>query len=204
MRKIVTAAFVSMDGVMQAPGGPDEDRTGGFELGGWTVPHFDEVVGKTMDELFAAPYELLLGRKTYDIFAAYWPHAESGPDSKIAEQFNRVTKYVATHRPESLGWHNSKSLGDDVVKTLRQLKTQDGPTLLTQGSSELIQLLLSHELVDEIRTIVFPVVLGKGKRLFGPAAAPAAFKLAKSTVSPSGLIIATYAHAGEVTTGSFA
>jgi len=204
MRKIVTAAFVSLDGVMQAPGGPSEDPSGGFRYGGWTVPHFDDVVGATMGELFSQPYALLLGRRTYDIFAAHWPRIpETAPDGAIAKQFNAATKYVATHRPESLTWQNSQPLGADLVGHLRELKTQDGPRLLTQGSSDLIQTLLRHDLIDELRVLVFPVTLGAGKRLFGAGTPAGAFKLAGSRVSPSGVIIASYARAGDVKTGSF-
>lgn len=212
MRKIVVGAFVSVDGVMQAPGGPEEDTSGGFRHGGWTVPYFDDVVGSAMGENFEAPFDLLLGRKTYDIFAAHWPHVQSDPKAKdfdaldvqIAERFNTITKFVATHRPESLGWNNSKALGKDVVATLRDLKKQDGPILLTQGSSELVHLLLANDLVDEMRVLTFPVVLGKGKRLFVDGGAPSALEVVKSVVSPSGVVIATYERAGEVKTGSFA
>lgn len=211
MRKIVVGAFVSVDGVMQAPGGPKEDTSGGFEHGGWTVPHFDDVVGARMGETFSVPYDLLLGRKTYDIFSAYWPRVTLDPKApeynagtaEIAKQFNRVTKYVATHHPQTLTWENSRGLGTNVVGTLRELKMQDGPMLLVQGSSALIHTLLAHDLVDELRLLVFPVVLGHGKRLFGEGMPPKALKLTKSTVSPSGVVIATYERAGEVTTGSF-
>lgn len=212
MRKIVVGAFISLDGVMQAPGGPDEDPTGGFRYGGWLPPHFDEVGGAAVGETFATPFDLLLGRRTYDIFAAHWPYMERDPsasdfdamNNQIAQKFNAVTKYVATHRPESLTWQNSKALGEDVVATLRALKKSDGPTLLTQGSTELIHLLLAHDLVDELRLLTFPVVLGRGKRLFDREARPAAFELTRSTVTPKGVVVATYVRAGEVTTGSFA
>lgn len=212
MRKLVTMAFVSLDGVMQAPGGPGEDPSGGFEYGGWVAPHFDEALGVAVDEAFSAPFDLLLGRKTYDIFAAHWPRIPTDPaaagydegNAQIARRFNAITKYVATHRPDSLGWQNSQSLGNDVVARLRDLKREDGPTLLTQGSSELIQTLLAHDLVDELRLTIFPVVLGRGKRLFGQGTKPAGFKLEKSSASPNGVIIAQYVRAGEVATGSFA
>jgi dihydrofolate reductase len=206
MRKIVVAAFVSLDGVMQAPGGPQEDPTGGFEQGGWIVGYFDDVVGAAMGEIFSTPYELLLGRKTYDIFAAHWPHItdSSAPDFAIAEQFNRITKHVATHRPESLAWKNTRALGPDPVATLRELKKQDGPTLLTQGSSNFVQTLFANDLVDELRLLVFPIVLGKGKRLFGGGAVPAGFRLESSRVSPSGAVITAYSRAGDVQRGSFA
>lgn len=212
MRKIIVGAFVSLDGVMQAPGGPDEDPTGGFKYGGWVAPLWDDVTGKAMDESFAKPYDLLLGRKTYDIFAAYWPYVKTDPkasdfdalNAQIAEQFNRVTKYVATHRPESLTWQNSRGLGTDVVATLRELKRQDGPALLTQGSTELVHTLFANDLVDELRVLTYPLVLGRGKRLFDAGSKPAAFSLAQSKVSPNGVVIATYVRAGDVKTGSFA
>lgn len=212
MRKIVVATFVSLDGVMQAPGGPEEDRSGGFAFGGWTVPHFDEAVGAAMDDTFSEPFDLLLGRRTYDIFAAHWPYIQVDPEAsdfdrlnaEIAERFSSVTKYVATHRPETLTWRNSRGLGDDVVKTLRELKADSGPRLLVQGSSDLIQTLLAHDLVDELRLLVFPLALGRGKRLFGEGTLPAAFALETSSVSPSGVVMATYRRAGEVKTGSFA
>src|SRR5687767_2148555 len=212
MRKIVTGAFMSLDGVMQAPGGPGEDPSGGFKHGGWTVPLWDDAVSAAMEESFAAPFDLLLGRKTYDIFAAHWPHIDVDPKSSnfdalnadIARKFNAITKYVVTHRPETLTWQNSRALGADVVAALRKLKQEDGPRLLTQGSSVLIQTLLANDLIDELRLVIFPVVLGRGKRLFGEGAVPAALKLTKSTVSPSGVVIATYERAGDVKTGSFA
>ncbi|RWD46947.1 dihydrofolate reductase family protein [Mesorhizobium sp.] len=199
MRKIITATFVSLDGVMQAPGGPEEDPVGGFEFGGWTVHYWDDVMGAAMGETFSKSFALLLGRKTYDIFAAHWPY-QSGP---IADSFNAVTKYVATHRPDTLSWQNSRSLGSDVVAALRQLKQEEGPDLLIQGSSELIQTLLANDLIDEISLLIFPLVLGKGKRLFGDGAMPAALKLTRSQTSSTGVIMATYERAGEIKTGSF-
>jgi dihydrofolate reductase len=212
MRKIITAAFVSLDGVMQAPGGPDEDPTGGFEHGGWTVPYFDEALGAAMDETFAQPFDLLLGRRTYDIFAAHWPHVQHDPaaddfdqdTSDIGRRFDAITKYVATDFPGTLGWQGSRGLGPDVVASLIDLKAGDGPALLTQGSSVLVQTLLANDLIDELRLVVAPIVLGKGKRLFGDGAIPAAFRLVRSASSPSGALIAGYERAGEVGTGSFA
>jgi dihydrofolate reductase len=201
MRKITASTFISLDGVMQAPGGPEEDPVGGFEFGGWTFHYWDEVMGAAMDETFSKPFALLLGRRTYDIFAAYWPYQQSG---LIADSFNAATKYVATHRPDSLTWQNSQSLGDDVVATLRQLKQEAGPDLLIQGSSELIQTLLANGLIDEITLLIFPLVLGKGKRLFGNDALPAAFQLTKSLASSAGVLMARYERGGEIKTGSFA
>ncbi|WP_095201760.1 dihydrofolate reductase family protein [Mesorhizobium carmichaelinearum] len=199
MRKIIAATFVSLDGVMQAPGGPEEDPVGGFEFGGWTFHYFDEVGGAAMEELFSKPFALLLGRRTYDIFAAYWPYQKD----PIADAFNPATKYVATHRPDTLSWQNTQSLGSDIVAALRRLSQEDGPDLLIQGSANLIQTLLANGLIDEIRLMIFPLLLGKGKRLFGDSAMPAAFKLAKSQTSSTGVIIATYERAGEIEVGSF-
>ncbi len=212
MRKIVAGAFLSLDGVMQAPGGPDEDPTGGFAFGGWGAVHWDEIMNAHMGEGFSQPFDLLLGRRTYDIFAAHWPFVEMDPAAssfdalnvQIAEQFNGLTKYVATHRPDSLSWVNSRGLGDDVIASVRKLKTGDGPILLTQGSTELLHQLLAADLVDELRLLTYPVVLGKGKRLFDTGSAPASFTLKDSKVSTTGVIIATYERAGPVATGSFA
>lgn len=200
MRRIVAATFVSLDGVMQAPGGPEEDPTGDFRFGGWTFPIFDEETGAALGGIFEKPFDLLLGRKTYDIFAAHWPHAGDDP---IATAFNSVTKYVATHSHATLAWQNSKSLGDDIVATLKSIKQSDGPDLLIQGSSNLIQTLLQHALIDEFTLLIFPVVLGNGKRLFGNGTTPSAMKLTKSRSFGSGVIVATYEPDGEVKTGSF-
>ncbi|MEI9421053.1 dihydrofolate reductase family protein [Mesorhizobium sp. Cs1299R1N1] len=199
MRKIIAATFVSLDGVMQAPGGPEEDPVGGFKFGGWTFHYFDEVAGAAMDDLFSKPFALLLGRRTYDIFAAYWPYQKDA----IADAFNPATKYVATHRPDTLTWQNTHALGPDIIAALRRLRQEDGPDLLIQGSGNLIQTLLANGLIDEIRLMTFPLLLGKGKRLFGDAAMPAAFKLVKSQASTTGVIMATYERAGEIEVGSF-
>jgi dihydrofolate reductase len=202
MRKVIAATFVSLDGVMQAPGGPEEDPSGGFKHGGWTFHHWDEVMGQFMDKAFAAPFDLLLGRKTYDIFAAHWPHIQQG--DPIADKFNAVTKYVATTSAEPLTWKNSISLRGDVAAEVARLKQQDGPTLLIQGSSELIQTLLTNDLIDEFSLLIFPVVLGHGKRLFGRGAIPIGLKLVDSKVSTTGVTMNTYARSGGVSTGSFA
>lgn len=204
MRKIIVAAFLSLDGVMQAPGGPGEDTTGDFSLGGWIVPYADETSGESLSELFSRPFDLLLGRSTYDIFAGYWPHYPSDGEARtIAKQFNGATKHVATHRPDTLGWQNSSALGEDVVASVRALKRQDGPDLLTQGSSELVQQLLATDLVDELRLMVHPLLLGKGKRLFDAHSQPSAFRLKRSQASPNGVVISRYVREGEVRTGSF-
>jgi dihydrofolate reductase len=202
MRKVIAGTFVSLDGVMQAPGGPEEDSSGAFHHGGWTVPYFDDVVGEGMRQLFERPYDLLLGRKTYDIFAAYWPNAEGGPDGDLARQFNRITKYVATRSAAPLAWNNSVALHDAVADVTR-LKQGDGPDLMIQGSSDLIPPLLANGLIDEFTLLVFPVLLGSGKRLFGDGTAASALKLVSAKTSPSGVMIATYKPAGEVQTGSF-
>jgi dihydrofolate reductase len=204
MRKITAATFVSLDGVMQAPGGPDEDPTGGFKFGGWTFPYFDEALGASMDETFRKPFDLLLGRKTYDIFAAYWPYAAAGPDAPIAEAFNKVTKYVASRSTRRFDWNNSQWLGEDTVASLKKIKAGDGPDLLIQGSGDLIQTLLKHGLIDEFTVLVFPVLLGKGKRLFAEGTVPSGLKLVKSQSYPTGVIVAAYRPDGEVRTGSFA
>jgi dihydrofolate reductase len=202
MRQVVAAAFLSLDGVMQAPGGPEEDPTGGFNFGGWTFHYWDDAMGAFMGKTFGAPFDLLLGRKTYEIFAAHWPHADAG--DPIADSFNKVTKYVATTSTEPLGWVNSVALRGDVAEAVARLKQQDGPTLLLQGSTDLIQTLLTADLIDEFSLLVFPVVLGSGKRLFGRGTLPAALKLVESGVSTTGVTMSRYHRGGAVTTGSFA
>ncbi|MGZ5514818.1 MAG: dihydrofolate reductase family protein [Candidatus Aminicenantales bacterium] len=198
MRKIIVLSFVTLDGVMQAPGGPDEDRSGDFAYGGWTVPYFDEYLGQVMAEQMGRPFDLLLGRKTYEIFAAYWPHHEAeGPG------INRATKYVVTKSLETTNWDRSVLVKGDVVKEILKLKEQHGPELQVHGSGDLIQTLLKHDLVDELWLKTFPVTLGRGKRLFAEGAIPASFQLLESRISPSGVITANYVRAGKVQTGSF-
>ena len=202
MRKVIVGAQISMDGVMQAPGAPEEDPTGGFKFGGWVAPLApDPVFGQEIGKLFGEPFDLLLGRRTYDIFAAYWPYAEVGPYKDIAKTFNRIRKYVATRKSVDLTWKGSAAL-HDAAKDVAKLKQEEGPALLTQGSSELVHTLLAAGLVDEIRMFTFPVLLGKGKRLFDAGGQPRAFKLAHSAVSPSGLIVASYVRDGEVKTAT--
>lgn len=202
MRKVIVGAMVSMDGVMQAPGGPEEDPTGGFAFGGWVSPlASDPVFGEAIGNLFAEPFDLLLGRRTYDIFAAHWPDAEGGPHDDIARVFNRITKYVATRHGADLGWQGSVALRD-AARDVARLKNESGPALVTQGSTELVHALLAADLVDEIRTFTFPVVLGRGKRLFDASSRPRAFTLTSGTISPNGLVVATYARAGEVQTAT--
>jgi dihydrofolate reductase len=200
MRKIIVAVFVSLDGVMQAPGGPKEDPTSDFALGGWVAPHFDAALGGSMGELFGRPFELLLGRKTYDIFAAHWPYVDD-PNDPIAGLFNSVTKYVASRSDRRFAWQNSKWLGDDPVASLKQLKSEDGSDLLVQGSSDFIQTLWKNNLIDEFRVMIFPLVLGRGKRLFRDV--PGGLKLIKAQTYPTGVIVATYQPDGAVRAGDF-
>jgi dihydrofolate reductase len=201
MRKVVAATFLTLDGVMQAPGGPEEDPTGGFTHGGWTVNYWDDAMGQVMGEIMAAPFDLLLGRKTYEIFAAHWPHMEGDP---VSEKFNAVTKYVATSSAAPLTWKNSVAIRGDVAAEVARLKQQDGPDLLLQGSSVLIQTLLANDLIDQFTLLVFPLVLGSGKRLFGKGAIPAGLKLVDTKVSTTGVTMNTYRRSGAVSTGSFA
>jgi len=198
MRKIIVLTFVTLDGVMQGPGGPTEDPSGNFTLGGWTVPYFDEFLGNVMTEQMGHPFDLLLGRKTFEIFASYWPHhPEEGPE------INKATKYVASHTLKTHEWSKSVFLKGDVVDEIKKLKGQDSPDLQVHGSGELIQTLMEHDLVDEFWLKIFPVTLGTGKRLFDKGTIPAAYTLVDSKTSPSGVIIATLKRAGEVKTGSF-
>jgi dihydrofolate reductase len=202
VRKIIVAIFTSLDGVMQAPGGPQEDPTGGFTLGGWIAPYFDEALGASLGQIFGRPFDLLLGRKTYDIFAAHWPYV-SDPNDPIAKIFNQVMKHVASRSSPKLSWQNSRLLGKDILASLKQLKGEDGPDLLVQGSSHLLQTLWKYGLVDEFSVLIFPVVLGKGKRLFGDGTIPRGLKLVKSQSYATGVIVANYEPAGEVKTGDF-
>jgi dihydrofolate reductase len=204
MRKIIVAEHVSLDSVIQSPGGPEEDPSGEFRLGGWTVPYVDEAIGREIQDLFSQPFELLLGRRTYEIWASYWPHvpADSGGRA-IADLFNSVRKHVATHRSDGLDWQNSHALEGDLADAIRALKQQDGANLLTWGSAGMVRQLLAAGLVDELRLIIYPVVLGHGKRLFGDNAQPSAFSLTHSTSTASGVLLTRYARSGEVRTGSF-
>jgi dihydrofolate reductase len=204
MPKLTVAAFMSLDGVMQAPGGPEEDTSDGFLYGGWIVPYADNVSGQAIQDLFAKPFELLLGRRTYDIFAAYWPYREADSNSHaIADLFNSVPKHVATHHPDTLDWHNSHALQGNLVDAIRALKHGEGADLLTQGSGDLVRQLLAAGLVDELRLMIFPVVLGRGKRLFDATAQALAFTLAHSVSTPGGVLITRYVSQGEVRTGTF-
>jgi dihydrofolate reductase len=196
MRNLAINTFMTLDGVMQAPGGPEEDPTGGFEHGGWAVNYFDdEMIGQMAE---SAPYELLLGRGTYEIFAAHWPYDE-GP---IADHLNSTRKHVASTTLKQADWNNSTVIDGDVAEYVTRLKQEDGPEIQVHGSPGLIQTLLEHDLVDEFRVWVFPVVLGKGKRLFGDGTIPAGLELVDSKVTKTGVTVSTYRRGGEVTPGS--
>ena len=201
MRKLVVSTFLTLDGVMQAPGGPGEDDSGGFAHGGWSVSYWDEHMGQVMSAALSTPFDLLLGRRTYDIFAAYWPDA---PEEAGAKPLNDATKYVASRGRPTLGWSRSVLIEGDVAEGVAALKQDDGPELQVHGSGNLVQTLLKHGLVDEFRLWVFPLVLGSGRRLFAEGTVPAGLRLADSTVSTTGVVIGTYVPAGEVVTGSFA
>jgi dihydrofolate reductase len=197
MRTLVVNTFVSLDGVMQAPGGPREDPTGGFTLGGWGVTYFDDEMMAQMAE--AAPYELLLGRGTYEIFAAHWPYT----DGAIADRLNSTRKHVASTTLEQVEWSNSILIPGDVAEYVAALRSQDGPEIQVHGSPGLIQTLLEHDLIDEYRMWIFPLVIGPGKRFFGDGTVPAALKLVGSKVSKTGVTINTYQRAGDIKLGSF-
>ena len=201
MRRIVGATFVSLDGVMQGPGGPTEDPTGGFRFSGWLPPVGDDAIEAKIGELFGRPFDLLLGRRTHDIFAAYWPYA-GDEMAEIRDPFNACTKYVVTHRDHPLAWENSERV--DTIAALRNIKQGDGPDLVIQGSSTLYPQLLEAELLDELTLMISPVILGGGKRLFGDGTPPRTLKLTDHRVSDGGNIIVTYAPAGPVETGTYA
>ncbi len=202
MRKLIVSTFLTLDGVMQAPGGPGEDDDGGFTYGGWSVNYWDEMMGEVMAEATSKPFAMVLGRRTYDIMAAFWPTA---PEEQGAKTFNEATKYVASRgRPTLVEWANSVLIEGDAAEGLAKLKEEDGPELQVHGSANLIQTLIHHNLIDEYRQWVFPVVVGSGKRLFADGAISSALKLVDSKVSTTGVLIGTYEPAGEIVTGSFA
>ncbi len=214
MRDLVVSTFMTLDGVMQAPGGPEEDPSGGFAHGGWSVNYWDDVMNAVMTESFATPSDLLLGRRTYEIFAAHWPHvseqerAERGGtasevDDSAAATLNSARKYVASRTLDTVEWNNSTLLDGDAADAVAALKAEDGPDLLVQGSGDLIQTLLEHDLVDEFRIWTFPVVVGAGKRLFGDGSSPAGLELVDSKVSTTGVVMATYRRSGDVEPGAF-
>jgi len=194
MRKIIVGAMVSMDGVMQAPGGPTEDPTKGFKFGGWEMPYFDQEFGEELDRVFKEKFDLLLGRKTYEIFAAYWPYA---PHGGIAKLFNEIKKYAVSRSGEvDTSWQGSVLLRD--IADVKRLKQEDGPNLVTQGSTELVHALLANDLVDAMSIFTVPVVLGGGKKLFADGSAPHSFKLTSSRVSSTGVLIGHYERDGEI------
>lgn len=202
MRKIITTTFLSMDGVYQAPGGPEEDTSGGFPHGGWSFGYWDETSDNTMKGFLSQPFELLLGRHTYDIFASYWPTAQNDPE--IAKPFNETRKYVVSRSAQELAWHNSALITGDVVPQLRKLKESDAPDLWVHGSGNLIQTLLANGLVDRMHLWTIPVTLGTGKRLFADGTPAAGWKLTDFKTAKTGVIIATYEPDGEIKKGSFA
>jgi dihydrofolate reductase len=200
MRELIVNTFLTLDGVMQAPGGPEEDPDGGFEHGGWSFGYWDEQMEKVMGESMSKPFDLVLGRKTYEIFAAHWPHT----DDPGAEPLNKATKHVASTTLKELEWQNSKLIEGDVAEGVRTLKQKDGPELQVHGSANLIQTLLEHALIDEFRLWTFPLVLGKGKRLFDGGTVPAGLELTSSQVSSTGVTISSYRSGAEIKYGSFA
>jgi len=204
MRKIIVGAQVSMDGVMQAPGGSAEDPTRGFKFGGWVMPYFDQVFGEEIDRLFGEKFDLLLGRKTYEIFAAYWPYYdENAPHGGIATLFNKIKKYaVSGSGVVDTSWQGSVLLRD--MADVKRLRSEDGPNLVTQGSTELVHALLANDLVDAITLFTVPVVLGNGKKLFADGSAPHAYKLTSSRVSSTGIMIGHYERDGEIRIGDAA
>jgi dihydrofolate reductase len=201
MRKLIVSTFLTLDGIMQAPGGPEEDDSGRFAYGGWSVNYWDDQMSEVMGEAMSRPFDLVLGRRTYDIFAAYWPHA---PEEAGAKPLNDATKYVASRSHPALEWSKSVLIEGDAAEGIAELKKEDGPELQVHGSGNLIQTLLRHNLVDQYRLWVFPVVIGSGKRLFSEGTIPSGLKLLDSKVSTTGVVIGTYEPAGEIVTGSFA
>jgi dihydrofolate reductase len=200
MAKLVVTTFVTLDGVMQAPGGPDEDRDGGFEHGGWLVPHFDDATGAFMDEVFRRAGSFLLGRRTYDIFTGHWPHV-TDEDDVVASRLNSLPKYVASRSMENAEWQNSTVIRD-VPREVAALKEQPGGELQVHGSGNLIQTLIEHDLVDAYNVLTFPVVLGTGKRLFAEGSTPTGLRLTESRTTGTGVVISSYECAGKPTYGA--
>jgi dihydrofolate reductase len=197
MRKVIVLEHISLDGVIQAPGGPDEDRSGGFAYGGWSAPFSDDVLGTALRKQMNSSFDLLLGRNTFEIWEPYWPlHGDIWPGANIA------TKYVASNTRTSSAWQTSVFLSGDIAEKVTQLKRQEGPDLHVWGSGDLLQTLIQHDLVDVYWLMVYPITLGKGKRLFGQGTIPAAFKLTEGIVTPCGAIVVNYERAGALTTGS--
>jgi len=201
MRRINIITFITMDGIMQAPGGPHEDPSHGFRWGGWQAPYpWDEKLEEIMGSYLSTPFDLLLGRRTYQIFAAYWPYMK---DDVFSDKFNSTRKYVISSKPVDLTWNNSVQIKGDIVQNLRKLKEEDGSDLLVYGSGKMVQTLLANDLVDSLHLWTYPITLGKGKRLFAEGTKPASWKLVDATVSSIGIILGRYEPAGEVKTGSF-
>lgn len=199
MRKIIVVTFMTMDGVLQAPGGPEEDPTNGFKWGGWQFAHSDDLADKEIVKIMSTPFDLLLGRRTYEIFAAHWPYQKD----MIGEKFNNINKYVVATTPVDTSWKNSILISSDVVNELKKLKAQDGPDLLVHGSGRLVQTLFANQLVDVLHIWTHPVTLGKGKKLFEEGTPAQQWKLTASVVSTTGVIMATYVPDGEVKLGTF-
>ena len=200
MRKIITTTFATMDGVMQAPGGPEEDTSGGFKYGGWQAKVMDDSLGEAINEFLKPPFAMLLGHTTYNIFAGFWPKQD--PNNAIAKPFNEATKYVVSHEAFEPDWVNTKVVSGDVPSALRRLKLEDGPDMIVWGSGTLIQTLLREQLVDRMHVWTHPVTIGTGKRLFAEGTRSATWKVVKSRVGDAGVIIATYEPAGELVTGT--
>jgi dihydrofolate reductase len=201
-RQIITTTFVTLDGVMQAPGGPKEDTSGGFKQGGWSANYWDELMGKIMTSFMELPFELLLGKQTYEIFAAFWPNTDQ--DQSVAKPFNATKKYVVSHSPAELTWQNSTLITGNVEEDIKKLKAMDAPDLWVHGSGNLIQTLLKNDLIDRMHVWTFPVTVGGGKRLFAEGTLPVGFKLVESQSSTTGVTIATYEPEGPLETGSLA
>lgn len=201
MRKLTVAEFITLDGVIQSPGDPEEDPIDGFRFGGWIVPYHDAVVDQVVQDLYAQPFELLLGRRTYDIWATYWPKIEAG--HPIGDLFNRVPKHVATHRPDTLDWKNSRAMEGDLIDAVTSLKQEPGGGLLVHGSGEVARQLFAAGLVDELRLMIYPVIVGRGKRFFGDNAQASSFTLTESKSTANGVLLTRYTRGGEVRTGSF-
>jgi dihydrofolate reductase len=200
MRKLIVTTFLTLDGVIQAPGGPGEDEDRGFRHGGWSVPYWDDQIGAFMEETMGKPFDLVLGRKTYDIFAAFWPTA---PDEAGGKPLNDATKYVASRGRPDLSWRNSVLLKGDAAEAVAALKQEGGPELQVHGSADLLQTLLRHNLIDRFRLMTFPVLVGSGKRLFADGTAPASLAVVDSKVNTKGVVMSTYEPAGELVTGTF-
>ena len=193
--------MITLDGVMQSPGAPEEDISNGFKYGGWTVPYYEESFSEVLSKELSQPFDLLLGRKTYDLFASYWPG--QGTSGTVAGPFNKATKYVVSNHQPELTWEKSELIDGDAAQKLKELKQQDGPMLQVHGSGKLVQTLLKNYLVDELWLRIFPITLGQGQKLFEDGTIPISFELTESTISPTGVILANYKRAGEVKTGTF-